>query len=195
MQFPKDYYVYLLYEPETAKPFYCGKGKGSRAWQHLVLSQNGKYKDACHKKIKSLLEQGIEYEVVVVQEELSESEALILEVETIKFYGRRDQGGSLLNHTDGGEGVSGFKFSEESRRKLSEKRKIQMLGKQNGKGAIRSTRRPVIGLIFGTIVERFDCILNVQKGGYSSSSVAACLSGKRKFHRGIEWRYAEEQES
>ena len=29
------YYVYVYSDPDTKKPFYVGKGKGNRAFQHL----------------------------------------------------------------------------------------------------------------------------------------------------------------
>ena len=185
MKIPEDYYVYLLYEPGMAEPFYCGKGIGDRAWAHLRPSEWARCWNACHRKIKALLDRGIKYEVDIVQQGLTESEAMSLETATIKRIGRKDLGtGPLLNHTDGGEGSSGYEFSEESKRKMS-KAKL---------GRIDPKRKPIVGLMFGTIVERFDSIWAARDSGYIPVHIRGCLTGRRKLHQGIEWRYADEKE-
>lgn len=60
---------------------------------------------------------GFDVDVVIVKDHLSEIEALSLEMERIKE--RRYSGTNLCNLTDGGEGVSGYKHSDETRSKLS----------------------------------------------------------------------------
>lgn len=56
----------------------------------------------------------------------TEEWAHFMEMEFIDFYGRLNDGtGILENWTDGGEGISGFKHSEESKRKIRETKKNQ----------------------------------------------------------------------
>ena len=88
------YYVYA-YTYEDGSPYYIGKGKGNRAYTK-------------HKR--NLLPQDRSC-IVILQENLSESDAYTLEVELIKTYGRIDLGsGPLRNLTDGGEGASGSSY-------------------------------------------------------------------------------------
>lgn len=47
--------------------------------------------------------------------------ALALESRLIRLYRNRKH--VIVNHTDGGEGITGFRFSEESRKKMSDSRK------------------------------------------------------------------------
>ena len=62
--------------------------------------------------------------IVILHENLEWEEACRIEKELISFYGRKDLGtGILRNLTDGGEGVQGVIFSEETIKKLSESHK------------------------------------------------------------------------
>lgn len=79
------YYVYLLIDPTTGQPFYCGKGKGDRWKSHLgYWSGNGK-NNRCENKIKSLRARGIEPAVKFLFENIAdEALAYKLEEEYIK---------------------------------------------------------------------------------------------------------------
>ena len=45
------YYVYMLINPEDKKPFYVGKGKGNRVFQHIQDALNSDEKSAKRAKI------------------------------------------------------------------------------------------------------------------------------------------------
>jgi len=79
------YYVYLLINPVTNQPFYCGKGKGDRWKSHLgYWSGNGK-NNRCENKIKSLRSQGIEPTVRFLVENIEdENEAYEIEEKYIR---------------------------------------------------------------------------------------------------------------
>ena len=99
-----DYYVYL-YLREDGTPYYVGKGKGKRAF-----TINGRRMNLPSDKSK----------IVFHTKNLTEDEAFALEKELIAKYGRKDNGtGILRNLTDGGEGISGHIFSDETLAKMS----------------------------------------------------------------------------
>ena len=118
-------YVYELQYP-NGTPFYVGHGKGNRCYVHLsdYDPSTNELKKNIINKIRNL---GQEPMVRKLFENLYEDEAKILEILLIKYYGRRDiKTGILANLTDGGEGCSGYKASQETRKKQSEKRKLRI---------------------------------------------------------------------
>jgi hypothetical protein len=107
----RRFYVYLWLRHKDSKngprlsPYYVGKGSGNRAFnprqRRVKLPKDRSY-------------------IVFVQEGLTEQEAFDLERYCIALYGRKDLGTGILgNFTDGGEGVSGFKFPQEIRDRIS----------------------------------------------------------------------------
>jgi hypothetical protein len=95
------YYTYAWIR-EDRTPYYIGKGHGNRAY-----------------------DQGRAFcpppdRVLILKRNLSEVDAFKHEVYMIAVYGRKDLGtGILHNRTDGGDGVSGLKWSEESRQNVT----------------------------------------------------------------------------
>jgi hypothetical protein len=106
----EKFYIYLHKTADTLETFYVGKGKDNRAWSIQGRSKFWNRVKDRHGLIVELVSTG-----------LSEQDAFSKEKELIKFYGRRDRGeGSLVNLTDGGEGVSGLIWSDENRAKFKE---------------------------------------------------------------------------
>jgi hypothetical protein len=92
---PKNYYVYSLKDPrkKPAEVFYIGKGTGSRATDHLKNideTRKGKH-------IQDILDCGSYPIVAKIVDELTENQALQIELELISSFGTIDTGGSLYN--------------------------------------------------------------------------------------------------
>ena len=112
-----NYYTYIYFDPSNNyQPFYVGKGKNDRAWDHLRLDKRNYFIN----KLKGMISKGIQ-PIIGIYGGLDEEFAFFLEKELISHYGRRDIGtGCLCNMTDGGEGFSGGRHTEESKRKIAE---------------------------------------------------------------------------
>lgn len=107
----RRFYVYLWLRHKNSKhgprlsPYYVGKGSGNRAF-------NPRQRRVKPPKDRSY--------IVFAQEGLTEQEAFDLERYYITLYGRKDLGTGILNNfTNGGEGASGLKLSQEARHKIS----------------------------------------------------------------------------
>lgn len=101
------YYTYLHRKQSDNSVFYIGKGRGNRA--HSRSGRSSKWKRCAEKH-------GIVVEVLAGWP--TEREALDHECFLIKCF--REMGADLCNHTDGGEGVSGLKHSEASKRRMAQ---------------------------------------------------------------------------
>lgn len=94
-----EYYTYA-YLREDGSPYYIGKGKNKRAWKKSKKDIIRPPKD--------------KNKILILEDNLSENEALYLEKKHISFYGRIDKGtGILRNRTDGGEGTAGHVKTQE----------------------------------------------------------------------------------
>ena len=107
----RKFYVYEHWRPDTGACFYVGKGYGRRAHK---LHRRGHHRNICDK----LRSGGLNVDVRIISSRLTETEAFALEIARIAFW--RGQGCSLVNRTDGGEGASGRRLSEASRRKVGD---------------------------------------------------------------------------
>ena len=101
---PSDFYVYLHRRATDGSVFYVGKGCKQRAWWEFGRSE---YWNRIKNKHGFVVE--------ILKDEMSENDAHMLEIETIKTIGREN----LCNHTDGGEGMYGWHASIETRKKFS----------------------------------------------------------------------------
>lgn len=116
-----NFVVYSHTRLDTNEIFYIGIGYLKRAY--TKNSRNIHWK-----RIVKLTE----YKVDILHDNLTWDEACKLEIHYIKLYGRRDKNlGPLVNMTDGGDGKIGYKFSDESKKKIGDKNRINFKGSGN----------------------------------------------------------------
>jgi hypothetical protein len=107
-----DYVVYFHRNPiKDNIIFYVGMGAPKRPFD--MHGRNTIWKNYVKKYGKPVVE--------IYKSNLTMTEALHLETHFIKFYGRRrlDSNGILINMKYGSEGMSGYKHTEETRKKIS----------------------------------------------------------------------------
>lgn len=104
------FYVYIHRRGTSdGTVFYVGKGKGKRAWNFTQRSKLWKRVNEKHGTFVQIVATGLE-----------EAASLQKEIELIQWYGRIDmKTGTLVNHTDGGEGTTGHVHTEEYKRNAS----------------------------------------------------------------------------
>ena len=105
-----NFYTYAWLRKDNT-PYYIGKGVKNRAW----IKSKGHIPPKDTSKI------------IILERNLTEIGALALERRYIKWYGRKNNNtGILINLTDGGEGVSGYKHNELIKKCISLKTKERM---------------------------------------------------------------------
>lgn len=115
------YCVYRHIRLDTNAIFYVGIGSIKRAYDKI--SRNSHWKNIVNK---------CGYDVQITHEDVCWEEACVIEKYLIEFYGRKDLGkGELVNMTDGGDGITGYRHDYISRAKMSSKKKSLFSNKKN----------------------------------------------------------------
>ncbi len=114
----KSTYIYRHIRLDKNEPFYIGIGTDS------------KYQRAYSKQSRNIFWNRVvsktDYEVEILLDNLTKDEAKIKEIEFIALYGKKiDKTGILTNISDGGDGNSGGKHTEEAKRKIGESNKFK----------------------------------------------------------------------
>ena len=84
------YYVYLLIDPVTKEPFYVGKGTGNRIFAHLHAALQDETPSDKLDRIRTIHDQGLEVQHVLLRHGLTEKEAFEVEAALIDFIGIED---------------------------------------------------------------------------------------------------------
>ena len=128
------FYVYEHIRRDTGAVFYVGKGHGGR---HCSKQYRNQY---WHNVVNKA--GGFDHRVIFTDS----SEDLIFLVEMEKIDQLRKLGVKLVNLTDGGEGRSGLKHSDYTKKLLSEKRKGK--SHKHTPESIEKIRRANTGVVF-----------------------------------------------
>ncbi len=126
------HYKYGKYQFEY-EPFYIGKGFGNRLTKHLY---EHKYSEKVN-KINKIKEQTGQIPIILkLSENLTERQALDLEIELIAVIGRNKNWtinkGPLVNQTNGGETSAGYKHTEEAKKNIIKNNRNQVRPKVVG---------------------------------------------------------------
>lgn len=114
--------IYCLIDPLDNKVFYIGKSTSGlkRPKEHFkpssLLKNNLK-----NSKIKSIKLKNQTPKIAILATSEEKEDLFFLEIQFIKFF--KENGISLCNHTEGGEGTLGYKLSEETKMKISQRQK------------------------------------------------------------------------
>lgn len=182
------YYVYLHIKETDGTPFYVGKGKGNRS--SLTYGRSTYWKNIVNK---------YGYDIIIIEDNLSNDKALELEKYWIKRIGRRDlDKGTLVNLTDGGETnqnispisrkkisdsklgndyTKGFKHSEES----IELRAKQLRGRPRDKNTRNTLSNKQRLYCQNNTPQRSKLILNLETGIYYDSAKEASKTTNYKY--------------
>lgn len=102
-----EYYTYA-YLREDGTPYYIGKGKDGRVFKNHMRQNKIDLKP----KDKS--------RIIFLKQNLTEEQAIKHEIYMISVFGRKDLGtGILRNMTNGGDGISGYSHTEETKKRIS----------------------------------------------------------------------------
>ncbi len=134
-----EFYVYVYLDPRKPgnyeyesicflyEPFYIGKGKGKRCYDHITNITDNDRNTIKVGKIKNILSEGVSPIILKHSQNIIESDAFVIEKKLISEIGtiaiiNGIKRGCLSNMTAGGEGTSGFTFkmSEEHKERLRE---------------------------------------------------------------------------
>ena len=133
--------VYIHRKLSDSTIFYVGIGNYKRPYKKE--GRNSHWKNTINKH---------GYYVEIILKGLEWKEACEIEIYLIKKFGRRDLNtGSLVNMTDGGEGMQGYIFSEEHKRKMSESHKGRKMSEEHRRKISKEVYNIETGEIFDSI--------------------------------------------
>ena len=140
-----EYYVYVYLDPRKPgnyvyenhtfdyEPIYIGKGKGRRYKQHPTQCVSQPNKSFFYKKLNKIISLNYVPIYYIIENGLYEYVACKKEIELISLIGRLDENnGTLCNLTNGGEGTSGYKMSDETKEKIRNVHLGHTRWKENG---------------------------------------------------------------
>ncbi len=193
------YYLYRHIRPDKDEPFYIGVGTKSEkdmTAKTITTYYERAYSIHSHNKIwQDIVNKNSgNYEVEILAESNDRDFLSKREVEFIKLYGRKNlKTGILANLTDGGEGLTGFKWTDEMRLKASERGK-NMSSYLRAKISIKITQIQLKKIyqydLNGDFIKEWMGIKTAsQKLRISKTGISQCAKEKVKTAGGFIWRY------
>ena len=178
-------YLYRHIRLDKNEPFYIGISNVNDNYKRA-------YKKTCRNKHWTNIINSTNYEVEILLDDLTEEEVKIKEKEFITLYGRIDlKTGSLVNLTDGGDGVLNMNTNSELRLKLSKAAFGKKMSESAKKKMGDNQKLPVLQYdLNGTFIKEWDGIIDATKEvGKHSTNIMRCCQGKFKQAYGFIWKY------
>lgn len=177
-------YVYRHIRLDKNEPFYIGISNTEDGYKRA-------YKKTCRNKHWTNIAKSCKYEVEILVENLTIEEVKEKEKEFIKLYGRVDlKTGTLVNLTDGGDGVLNKHENAELRLKLSK----AALGKKMSDAArlkmSKNRSAPIIQMdLSGNFIKEWDSIVSTKEKFKTPSTIIRCAKGYFEQAYGYKWVY------
>lgn len=178
-------YLYRHIRLDKNEPFYIGISNVNDNYKRA-------YKKTCRNKHWTNIINSTNYEVEILLDDLTEEEVKIKEKEFITLYGRIDlKTGSLVNLTDGGDGVLNMNTNSELRLKLSKAAFGKKMSESAKKKMGDNQKLPVLQYdLNGNFIKEWDGIIDATKEvGKHSTNIMRCCQGKFKQAYGFIWKY------
>ena len=175
-------YLYRHIRLDKNEPFYIG----------IATSKYRPVRDTCRNIIWDRIVAKTEYEVEILFEDVSVEFAKEKEIEFIKLYGRLDRGtGTLCNLTDGGDGIQGYVFTEQDKKKMSEKALGKKMSEASKLKMSKKQKLPVLQYdLDGNFIKEWEGIVDATKVvGKYSANIIRCCQGKNLQAYGFKWKY------
>lgn len=164
--------------------FYIGKTTGERLdlrlVEHKSRAKRGRDKNVyVYNKIRKIFREGKDVTIRVLHTFDDEATQTAKEIELIALHGRKSMGGILYNSTDGGEGTTGNKHTDEARKKMS----ASKMGNKNNVGVKRPdvverwAKKVYVYDFYGNYVDDFyeSCHAAGEDLGISFKKVSECI--------------------
>lgn len=176
----KHYYVYTHRRGDNGEVFYVGCATRHHQKRGFKRQHQRAFDYSQRQPEWEIIRQAAGTVTVDIIEEFNDrSSALAMEVALITRHGRADRGaGTLVNQTDGGDGIPGYKDKPRARR-LKAITKIGLLNPMHGKtGALHPTSRRVVDRVTGQV---YDSVKSAaEERGLNMKTLHNWLSGHRK---------------
>jgi hypothetical protein len=166
-----EYYTYIHYKADTGEPFYIGKGTGDR------VKRSRRRSDYWNNVVKK---HGLHYEIL----SYFDDEDLAFEHEKFLIETFRGLGYKLCNFTDGGEGSSGYKHSEETKLKMRGPRGPMPMERRLKQTDTCSQFVIQATCIDTGVVTAYLGKRALEDSGFNAAHVYKCCDGLRRSHKG-----------
>lgn len=197
------YYIYRHVRLDTNEVFYIGKGKKVRIFHKTYTEE---YKRAFSKFSRNKYWKNIinktDYKIEILYESNSSEDICHKEIEFIKLYGRKDlKLGTLVNMTNGGEGIPGrintketiSKMSNTAKSIMTSERKQNMINRlkptQFKKGNKSLNSKKVCQYSLDNLfIKTWETMSDASKTlNVPLSKISNCIHEKRKSTGGFKW--------
>jgi hypothetical protein len=178
-------YLYRHIRLDKNEPFYIGISNVNDNYKRA-------YKKTSRNKHWSNIIKTTDYDVEILIDNLTIEDVKEKEKEFIALYGRIDlKTGSLVNLTDGGDGVLNMNENSELRNKLSKAAIGKKMSNQAKKKMGDNQKLPVLQFdLDGNFIKEWDGIIDATKSvGKHSTNIMRCCRGKFKQAYGFIWKY------